>query len=155
MDAGERERRGLHIPSNVAFQPAANGRRITATGPEGEEEFQKGTIVTLIGVSGAVDGRLAEVWGYVGTGDDCVTPPRPGAGIPVATCDGEVCGMIDTVATNGVDGYTTYDLSMKLGNSGNLKTIYTIFGDGDDAMEIPAAYQEAVSYTHLTLPTKA
>ena len=54
--------------------------------------------------------------------------------------------MIDTVATDGVSGYTTYDLSMKLGNSGNLKTIYTIFGDGDNSIELPAAYQEAAPF---------
>ena len=38
-------------------------------------------------------------------------------------------------------GYTTYRLSLRAKEGADVGTIYTIFGDGDTQMVIPAAFQ--------------
>ena len=70
--------------------------------------------------------------------------PPPAGGGDTASCDGGVCGTIDQVATDGIAGMTTYSLGIDLPAS--AANVYTIFGDTDDSMTIPGAYQEAAPF---------
>ena len=47
--------------------------------------------------------------------------------------------VVTTVATGGVHGYTTYNLTLQLG--AGVKNIYAIYGDAENAMTFPPAYQ--------------
>ncbi len=52
-----------------------------------------------------------------------------------------VCPQVSVISENGIDGYTTYELSLKLKD--HVKDIYSIFGDHiAGEMFIPNAYQE-------------
>lgn len=48
---------------------------------------------------------------------------------------------ITTVSGTAQTGYTTYRLSLRAKEGADVGTIYTIFGDGDTQMVIPAAFQ--------------
>merc|ERR1740130_1049991 len=75
----------------------------------------------------------------IGTGGD---GGGGGGGGPSGTCVGDVCGTV-TQTASGEQG-TTYQLGLTL--SGNAANVYTIYGDGDTALEIPASYQEAAPF---------
>jgi hypothetical protein len=72
-------------------------------------------------------------------------PPPPqrqtGGGIEYVTDD--AIGKVDVYEINGVAGYTTYRLSLRL--QGDAKNVYTIYGDTTDTnnhpMSFPPAYQ--------------
>ena len=52
-----------------------------------------------------------------------------------------MCPQVSVISVNGIDGYTTYELSLKLKD--HVKDIYSIFGDLQAGeMFIPNAYQE-------------
>eukprot|EP01051_Picozoa_sp_SAG22_P025806 SAG22_NODE_7826_length_704_cov_1.704132_1_plen_108_part_01 len=57
-------------------------------------------------------------------------------------CDGDVCGTITTVSTDG-DG-TTYQLGLTL--SGSAQNAYTIFGTDDSPLSIPPSYQQGAPF---------
>jgi len=72
--------------------------------------------------------------------------------IPYQDCDNEfVCPKITEVTdcgSNGLDGYSTYRLSLIIKNS-NVKNIYAIYGDNEDTpkpMIIPPAYQSIINF---------
>jgi hypothetical protein len=48
-------------------------------------------------------------------------------------------GIVTTVATDGVDGYTTFRLTLSL--SAESRNVYTIFGESDNRMTFPPAFQ--------------
>ena len=48
---------------------------------------------------------------------------------------------VTTVSGTAQTGYTTYRLSLRAKEGADVGTIYTIFGDGDTQMVIPAAFQ--------------
>lgn len=61
------------------------------------------------------------------------------------SCDGYtyICPKITEVTncnSGGIDGYTTYLLSVVIKPNMNIKNIYAIFGDQDDIMYLPPAY---------------
>ena len=60
-------------------------------------------------------------------------------GTAVTGPPGQVCGSVDSVSTAGMDGYTTYTLSVT--PTGNSANVYSIFGTADSPMVIPAAFQ--------------
>jgi hypothetical protein len=47
--------------------------------------------------------------------------------------------IVQTLKVDGVNGFTTYRLIIKV--AGSVQNIYTIYGDKDAPMEMPAAYQ--------------
>ena len=65
-----------------------------------------------------------------------------GGGGPSGSCVGDVCGTVTQVGAG--DQGTTYQLGLEL--SGGAANVYTIYGDGDNSMEIPASYQEAAPF---------
>ena len=66
-------------------------------------------------------------------------PLRGPAGSDCGSLDsgGIACGSITQVATTSAG--TTYQLGLTL--SGSAKNVYTVYGDTDTAMSLPAAYQ--------------
>ena len=76
----------------------------------------------------------------------------PSCSIPYQDCDNEfVCPKITEVTDcgeNGLDGYSTYRLSLIVKNS-NVKNIYAIYGDDEVSpkpMIIPPAYQSIINF---------
>jgi len=78
-------------------------------------------------------------------------PPPPGPPPPPPTVVGgayhrtHVDSSTTVLATDGVSGYTTYQLSVTLGQAAT--NIYTIFGDNEHGpLVLPAAYQVATPF---------
>lgn len=72
-------------------------------------------------------------------------PPVPPPALVTAsenTCDlDHVCPKVSVVSHNGVQGYTTYRLSLVL--KSDVKDVYAIYGDSESGeMYFPEAYQE-------------
>ena len=81
------------------------------------------------------------IWNVCNTGGDGGGGGGGGGG-PSGTCVGDVCGTVTQVGSS--DQGTTYQLGLTL--SGSAANVYTIYGDGDNTMEIPASYQEAAPF---------
>lgn len=84
--------------------------------------------------------------------DDLCQGEISSCSIPYHDCDNEfVCPKVTEVTScgeNGLDGYSTYRLSLIVKNS-NVKNIYAIYGDDETSpkpMIIPPAYQSIINF---------
>ena len=82
-----------------------------------------------------------------------VTPPNEGNECPIQqpSCDhyNFICPKITEITTcneGGIDGFTTFQLSVIVKPNVDVKNIYAIYGGMDIMLHVPRAYQSSINY---------